>query len=181
MNICWVLADSAVLDPTQDLEQLKQIGPFWGSWKTWRAYSTDNVICHDQIKANELLTRAFQVTCNFYIPNQVYEALDQPKGVHVYQGDFAHDVEHREQIVAMHLAASRSDIVLLLGFDLARPDSHMPIERTHYHGLVSQVIKDNAQTQWVLIDHDNQLDPDLAKLPNLTQDTVSGVIGLLAS
>ena len=114
MNICWVLADSAVLDPTQDLEQLKQIGPFWGSWKTWRAYSTDNVICHDQIKANELLARAFQVTCNFYIPNQVYETLDQPKGVHVYQGDFTHDVEHREQIVAMHLAASRSDIVLLL-------------------------------------------------------------------
>jgi hypothetical protein len=32
-----------------------------------------------------------------------------------------------------------------------------------------------------LIDHDNQLDPDLAKLPNLTQDTVSGVIGLLSS
>jgi hypothetical protein len=57
----------------------------------------------------------------------------------------------------------------------------MPIERTHYHGLVSQVIKDNAQTQWVLIDHGNQLDPDLAKLPNLTQDTVSGVIGLLNS
>jgi hypothetical protein len=98
-----VLADNVVLDPTQELEPLKHIGSFWGSWRTWRAYQTDNVICHDQNKADELLKRAFQAACNFYIPNSAHVALNQPLGVQVYQGDFVHEVEHQEEIIAMHL------------------------------------------------------------------------------
>ena len=54
MNISWVLADDAEIDPTQNIEDLKRLGPIWGSWRGWRAYQTDNVICHDQTKANEL-------------------------------------------------------------------------------------------------------------------------------
>ena len=44
MNINWVLADQVVLDPTVDIDAMKAIGSFWGSWRTWRAYGTDNVI-----------------------------------------------------------------------------------------------------------------------------------------
>ena len=174
MNISWVLADNVVLDPTQELEPLKHIGSFWGSWRTWRAYQTDNVICHDLSKADELLKRAFQAACNFYIPNSVYTALDHPLGVQVYQGDFVHDLDRREEIVAMHLAASRSDIVLLLGFDWSQ------IDQQHYAGLVSQAIQDNAGIQWVLIDHPGKIHPAMADLSNLTQDTMSNVLKLLA-
>ena len=175
MNISWVLADNVVLDPTQELEPLKHIGSFWGSWRTWRAYQTDNVICHDQNKADELLKRAFQAACNFYIPNSAHVALNQPLGVQVYQGDFVHEVEHQEEIIAMHLAASRSDIVLLLGFNWSQ------INQQHYMGLVSQAIRDNAEIQWVLVDHPGTVHPAMSNLPNLTQDTMLNVLKLLAS
>lgn len=185
MNISWVLADSAVLDPTQELEPLKQVGAFWGSWRTWRAYQTDNVICHDLAKADELLRRAFQVTCNFYIPNSAYVALNRPLGVQVYEGDFVHDLDRREEIVAMHLASSTSDIVLLIGFDFAErpknPDRLQEHQAQHYRGLVTQVIQDRADVQWVLIDHPGQIHPAMRQLTNLTQDTISGVLGLLNS
>jgi len=183
LNISWVLADSAVLDPTQDLEPLKQIGPFWGGWRTWRAYQTDNVICHDMAKADELLKRAFQAACNFYIPNSAYVALNRPMGVKVYEGDFVHDLVRREEIVAMHLAASISDIVLLVGFDFAEQpklsDRLQEHQVQHYRGLATQAIRDNADTQWVLVDHPGQPHPNMADLPNLTQDTLSGVFKLL--
>ena len=114
MRITWVLADATELDPTQNMSELKLIGSTWGSWRTWRAYGTDNVICHDFKKASELLKRAFQAVCNFYIPNENYAPLDQPMGVHLYEGSFVHDLERQEEIVALHLAASVSDIVLFL-------------------------------------------------------------------
>ena len=79
MNIQWVLANDLVLDPTVDIVRMKRGGGFWGSWKTWRAYNTDNVICHDLTKAQELIKRAFQATCNFYIPNSAYTALNRPQ------------------------------------------------------------------------------------------------------
>ena len=175
MNISWVLADGIDLDPTQELEPLKQAGPFWGSWRTWRAYQTDNVICHDQARVDELLKRAFQAACNFYIPNSVYVALNRPLGVQVYEGNFVHDLDHREEIIAMHLAASRSDIVLLLGFDWSQ------LSQQHYVGLVSQAIRDNAEIQWVLVDHPGTIHPAMSNLSNLTQDTMLNVLKLLAS
>jgi hypothetical protein len=185
MNISWVVSDSAVLDPVQELEPLKQIGSFWGSWRTWRAWQTDNVICHDQARADELLKRAFQAACNFYIPNSAYVALNRPLGVQVYQGDFVHDLDRKEEIVAMHLAASTSDIVLLVGFDFAQQpknsDRSQDHQAQHHCGLALQVIRDNADTQWVLIDHPGKPHPGTANLPNLTQDTMSGVLELLNS
>jgi len=183
LNISWVLADTVVLDPMQELEPLKQTGAFWGSWRTWRAWQTDNVICHDLSKADELLKRAFQAACNFYIPNSAYVALNRPMGVQVYEGDFVHDVVRREEIVAMHLAASTSDVVLLMGFDFAEqaknPDRMQEHQAQHYRGLVTQAIRDNVNTQWVLIDHPGKIHPAMSDLSNLTQDTMAGVLELL--
>jgi len=113
MNISWVLADLATADPTVDIAEFKKLGAFWGSWRTWRAFQTDNVVCHEQRKADELLQRNFQTNCNFYISNSVYTSLDRPNGVCLYEGSFVHDVDHQEEIVAMHLAATTNDIVLL--------------------------------------------------------------------
>ena len=175
MNIAWLFAENTLLPPATDVQAIKNVAPIWGSWRTQRGYQTDNVICHDQARVDELLKRAFQAACNFYIPNSVYVALDRPLGVQVYEGDFVHDLDHREEIIAMHLAASRSDIVLLLGFDWSQ------LSQQHYVGLVSQAIRDNAEIQWVLVDHPGTIHPAMANLPNLTQDTMSNVLELLAS
>jgi hypothetical protein len=182
MNISWVLADSAEADPTQDVADLKRLGAFWGSWRTWRAWQTDNVICHDQSKAAELTRRNFQTNCNFYIPNSVYTSLNRPEGVRVYEGDFVHDVERQEEIVAIHLAATTSDIVLLFGFDLAElapdPDRLIAHRAQHHRNHIHQAIKDFAHIQWVVVDHAGDLDPNLVNLDNISTDTLQAVLAL---
>lgn len=183
MNINWVLSDSAIIDPTVDISRLKDIGSFWGSWQTWRGCQTDNVICHEMSKVDELIKRAFHSVCNFYISNSVYQSLNRPLGVKIYEGDFIHDVDHQEEIIAMHLAASNSEIVLLFGFDFSEKpvleDKLLEHRATNYYNLIKQVIKDNALIQWVLVDHPKPLKPDFAVLDNLTKDTMSNVLKLL--
>jgi hypothetical protein len=182
MNINWVLADSIVLDPTVDTAQLKNIGSLWGSWCTWRSCQTDNVICNDPVKSTELIKREFQKTCNFYIPNSVYQQLNRPTGVRLYEGEFVHDVDHQDDIVAMHLAAGSSDIVLLLGFDLAEkqpnPDKLLEHRARNYRGLIRQAMIDNRHVQWVLVDHPDTVMKDLVDLPNLSTDTMDTVLAL---
>jgi hypothetical protein len=184
MNIQWVLADNLILDPTVDLDRMKRGGAFWGSWKTWRAYNTDNVICHDMNKAQELIKRSFQTTCNFYIPNSTYLALNRPSGVRLYEGDFmGNNVAHQDEIVAMNLAASISDVVLLLGFDFSETpplsDKLEDVKAKHYRGLVHQAIKSKPDVQWILVDHKEEIRSELASLPNFGRDTFDNVLAIL--
>jgi hypothetical protein len=180
MNVNWVLADSIVLDPTVDTTQLKNLGSLWVSWRTWRSCQTDNVICNDSVKSADLIKREFQKTCNFYIPNSVYQQLNRPDGVRLYEGEFVHEVDHQEDIVAMHLAASSSDIVLLLGFDLTEkqpnPDTLLEHRARNYRGLVRQAIADNNQVQWLLVDHPESVMKEFANLENLSTDTMANVL-----
>jgi hypothetical protein len=183
MKVNWVLADDAVLDPAIQLDQLKDIGSLWGSWRGWRAYQTDNVICNELRKASELLQRQFNQLCNLYISNENYVLLDSPDRVRLYEGKFVHDLDHQDEIIALHLAASQSDIVLLLGFDWQQQPKHTDRLQEHrninYRQLVKHVIMDNPDVQWVLVDHAPELTPELANLENLTQDTLENVIELL--
>jgi len=183
MNISWVLADSATADPALDTNELKRLGAFWGSWRTWRAWQTDNVICHDQTKADDLIKRNFQNNCNFYIPNSVYTSLGRPDSVRLYEGAFVHDVDRQEEIVAMHLAATTNDIVLLFGFDLTElvPNSdRLASHRAHHHrNLLRQAIKDYDQVQWVVVDHAGDLDPELTNLSNVVTDSLQAVLALV--
>jgi hypothetical protein len=182
MNISWVLADSTPADPAVDINGLKQLGAFWGSWRTWRAWQTDNVICYDQSKAAELIKRNFQTNCNFYIPNAVYTSLDRPEGVRLFEGAFVHDVDRQEEIVAIHLAATTSDIVLLFGFDLTElepnPDRLLAHKAHHHRNHIRQAIKDFNQIQWVVVDHAGALDPNLAILDNVVTDNLQAVLSL---
>lgn len=182
MNISWVLSDDVLLYPTQDANTLKHIGPLWGSWTTWRACQTDNVICHDQSKASELIKRNFQSHCNFYIPNSVYASLERPNGVRLYAGEFVHDVVRQEEIVGLHLAATTSDIVLLLGWDLTEltpnADPLKANQAQHHRNLVRQAFITYDQVQWVVVDHLGDLDPNLTNLDNLVTDTLETVLTL---
>lgn len=184
MRVSWVVAQGHSVGPGISIEAIKSIGALWGSWQTWREWSTDNVICHNPAKARELLDRAFQAVCNFYVPRSQYEFLKRPVGVRLYEGDYNMDVDELEDIVAMHLAGSQSDIVLMLGFDFASVTSPTnPLERhrlTNRHGLMRGTMVSNAQVQWVLIDHPRDLDKAYQNLSNLTCDTMASVLKLLA-
>ena len=183
MNINWILANDYVPDPTIDLDQLKTCGALWGGWQTWRASGTDNVICHDTSKARDLIQRAFHATCNFYVPNSAYAMLDRPQGVRLYEGEFVHDLDDHEEIVALHLVAGVSDIVLLLGFDLSEPaqlpDRLQEHRARNYRNLFKQVIQDNYKVHWVVIDHEKAFRKDLAQLQNLSSDTLDSVSNIL--
>jgi hypothetical protein len=184
MNVSWVLADNFILDPVIDIKDIKEIGSLWGSWKTWRGCQTDNVICHELTKAGDLLKRNFQTNCNFYIPNANWITLDRPEGVQLYEGKFLDEFQP-EEIVAMHLAASQSDIVLLLGFDLTEktknPD-RLAEHRAHvYRTLVKHCIENNSEVQWVLVDHPGDIMKFMSKIPNLVKDTMDTALSLLDS
>ncbi len=184
MNISWVFAENYSLDPAIDLDRIKNTGPTWGSWRTWRSCGTDNVICHDINKTRELLKRAFQAVCNFHIPKSHFETLIKPLGVRLYDGEFNQETTGIEDIIAMHLAAQNSDIVLLVGFNLATPElseddrfqRHQILNR---HGLIRGAISNYAQTQWVVVDHSADLDKAYQSLTNLTCDQMENVIQLL--
>ena len=180
MNISWVLADSTDLDHKIELSTLKELGSLWGSWKTWRAYQTDNVICNSITKAEELIGREFHRTCNLYIPNSIYSTLNRPTGVKLYEGNFVHEVDNQEEIIAMHLASQINDIVLLLGFDFTEQEKNqdklLEHRATNYRNLVKGVIKNTPNTQWVVIDHPNPLRSDLLELENLGTDSLENVL-----
>lgn len=182
MRINWVFASGYQLDPTIDIDRVKSVGATWGSWTTWRSCSTDNVICYDFDKCRDLLNRAFQTVCNFYVPKKLYQDLNRPVGVKLFEGDFLQDLDHREDIIALHMTATISDIVLLLGFDLSTPISLSDPMANHriknYHGLLNHVIR-TSDCQYVVIDHHNDLDKAYKNLPNLTTDSLSGALELL--
>jgi hypothetical protein len=185
MNISWILANGLIPDPELDLAKLKEIGPFWGGWQTWRSCGTDNVICNDFDRAQSLLVRKFNEGCNFYIPNTIYQRLDHPTAVKLYDGTTELDLENKEEIIAMHLAGSQSDLVLLLGFDWQprpkNPDRLQEHRAQNYRTLIKQAIAENSQVQWVLIDHTPELMLELKDLPNITQDSLASVLKLLVS
>jgi len=182
VRISWVVAAGHSLDPAVDVERMKSVGPVWGSWRTWRSCGTDNVICHQQQKGRELLDRAFQAVCNFYLPRSLYEPLSRPVGVRLYDGDFDREVDDIEDIVALHLAGANSDIVLILGFDWTLPDDVTDrFERhkiTNRHGLMRSAISNMNTTQWVAIDCAN-MHKSYQNLSNLTCDSWQNALQLL--
>lgn len=183
MRICWVFASDYTLDPGVDADQIKNIGSTWGGWKTWRPCATDNVICDDLPKARELLKRAFQAVCNFYIPRRYYQDLGRPMGLKFYDGTFDLEMDDPEDVIALHLVAKSSDIVLLAGFDLGRPVPKPDRFETHKIqnrlGMIRTVIQDNPTVQWVLIDHEGDLDKAFREIPNLTCDSMGNALQLL--
>lgn len=185
MNISWVLSDQFDLDPTVDINRLHTIGSFWGSWRTWRAYQTDNVVVYDITKAHELIKRNQQTLCNLYVPSKIYTDLGKPSGVKIFEGQFNQEIDHPEEIISLHLAASLSQIILLLGFFCHEQQAHADKLQEHkannYRNLLKQAMVSNPTTQWVLVDHVLPLRKDLLEIPNLTVDNLDNVIGMLTN
>lgn len=177
MNIAWVFSETIDLPPTVNINKLCDTIPAWGSWKTWRGYGTDNVICHDADKAKELHTQDFHTMCNFYTHQLTWPEKEVPAGIKTYAGNFMHNLNHCDDVVSIHLSATQNNVVMLLGFDFS--DSTI-LEQINYLGLCSAAIEYYSKTQWVLVDHTAPLSSYFTKLPNLTQDTLSNVLSMIA-
>jgi len=182
MKVNWVVADSAVALPGTDPGVFKNIASIWGSWKTWRNFNTDNVVCNDGGKARELLKRNMQTLCNMYIPSALYVELDRPK-VQMFGGEFKFEIDNHDELIAMQLVAGQSDIVLLLGFDWTEKptstDKLIAHRANNYRKFVRDTIQTNPAVQWVLVDHPGEIMPELSNLENLSQDSLENVIELL--
>lgn len=180
MKITWVLADAAEINPAIEIERLSNIGPFWGGWRTWRSYNTDNVVCYNEADARSLISRQFHLRCNLYLPDTVYQTVDRPEGVRLYQGKFHELVDHPDEIVSMHLASTTSDIVLLVGFDLTPRDlDHDRMAKHKWHNYVQyflHIIKGSPNVQWVMLDNGKDIEKVLKNLPNLQFDTLDNVL-----
>ena len=180
MRVCWVISEEFASTHVTP-EQLKDIAPSWGSWKTWRAWNTDNVLCDNVNKAQELIQRAFHSVCNFYTANKNYAQLNRPPKVNLYEGDFPGALDRPEEIIAMHLVAEQNDLVLLLGFDLTDKTSDDKFEnhkQLNYFNAFRATLNTYPNTQWVLIDHPDAVTKKIT-LPNLTKDSFDSVVALL--
>jgi hypothetical protein len=183
MQVSWIFADGHQLDPVVPIDAIKNIGPTWGGWRTWRTCGTDNVICNSLPKAKELLARNFQNSCNFYIPKHYFNDLGRPTKVNLYEGNFQESIDHSEDIVAAHLAVTGSDIILLVGFDLSIDqtisDQFKQHQVTTYHGLLRSIIANDPNVQWVCVDPPHPIDKAYQNLTNLTCDKMNNVLQLL--
>ena len=113
--------------------------------------------CSDVGRARDLLQREFQKRCNFYVPEDAYVDLERPAGVKLFGGKFTFEIDRPDELIAMNLAASQNDIILLLGFDWQpkpkRADRLEEHRAQNYRTGVAHAIKDNPETQWVLVNH----------------------------
>lgn len=180
MKINWVLADAAEINPAIDIDSLKNVGPFWGGWRTWRSYQTDNVICHNESEARNLITKNFHNRCNLYLSDEVYPKVGNPTGVKLYRGEFNQLIDHPDEIISMHLAAATSDIILLVGFDLSSKDTDVDrLSKHKWHNYVQyflQIMKSSPDVQWVLLDQKQDLLKELKKVSNCQFDTLENVL-----
>jgi hypothetical protein len=182
MQISWVFSADYQLPPEIDIEIVKNIGPIWGSWRTWRSSATDNVICHDRAQAETLVTRQFQNRANLYLPQEWYSELGYPQNVNWYNGNYAVEMNNIDDCIAMHLAAVNYDVILLLGFDLTLPQKTNDRAQLHRdqnrHSVIYQTVKTNNRVQWVVVD--GNLDKHYSQLSNITCDKLQNVLQLLS-
>jgi hypothetical protein len=183
MRINWVFGSQWTPDPTINLDQLLDIAPSWGSWRTWRACGTNNVICHDPSQARRLLDRKFQTQCNLYLPRQHFQELGRPSGVQLYDGNYTEYITDLEDIIALHLTGSGSELVLITGISLVTPASTDRLELVYQRnrlGLIHAVIKNHPHVQWIMVDHPDPLDQSFLAFDNITCDKLQNVLNLLS-
>ena len=179
MNIAWLFAENTILPPTTPVQDIKDLAPIWGSWRTQRSYQTDNAICWDPAQAEKLVRQGYAKICNLYIPEKVYSQLDSPAGVQVFGGDIDLAVDSVEDIIATWIVGSKADVILMVGFDL-EAKTKPSASRNNYIGILAQAIGASGK-QWVVVDHHTDLAEPIQKLSNITRDLLPNVLHLLSN
>lgn len=103
--------------------------------------------------------------------------------VRVFQATPYPNIADVDDIIALHLAAANSDIVLMLGFDLCLNtgviDAKAAKAMQEYHGLLRSLIVNSPETQFVAIDQPQILSSSYQGIANLTCDTLQAVLTLM--
>jgi len=178
MKVNWVLG-SEIHPNLIDITELKKIAPLWGSTSTWKHYKTDNCICSDLKSAQELIQRAFHAVSTLYVPQDLFVPLGRPNGLKLFDGTFSNNLfDNQDDFISLNLASVDCDIVLMLGFDLTPFSSD--VTKRDYYVSIAKFIKASPDTQFVLVDYNNELSPIFSSdIPNLTLDTFEAVQELL--
>jgi hypothetical protein len=137
------------------------------------------VVCWNPEQAEKLCRQGYAKICNLYIPEKVYQQLDNPAGARAFGGGFDFVVDSVDDIIATHLVASVADVILMVGFDLEAKIKPSP-SRTNYIGILAQAIAGSGK-QWVVVDHHTDLAEPIQKLSNITRDLLPNVLHLLGS
>lgn len=177
MNIAWVLAEHSLLPADVPNDLMRQLAPIWGSWRNIRGFGVDNAICYDSAQSHRLLDQGYADLCNLYVSLEVKKDVENPR-VKVFGGSLDFDIDSRDDIVSLHLAASTNQIVLLIGFDLAEIKNSTQ-KRQDYLELVYQTMNQYPGVQWVVVDHPQPLWSKLQGLSNITCDSMTNVLNLL--
>lgn len=178
MNIAWVIAEHGVLPWSTDPHTLSNIAPTWGSWRHIRSLMIDNAVCYNTNLANQLISQGYWNMCNLWVPTQVQKS-NQPASIRAFGGSFDLDIASVDDIVALHLVAVQSQVVLLFGFDLSLIRDRSQRQK-EYINLIKQTISDNPDIQWVIIDPLEKPDSMFDHLSNLSCDSFENVLNLLS-
>jgi len=163
MKISCVIARAVKKDAA---EKLKEIGPLYGSWTTWKESRTDNVICTDLTKAYELMQKAFHAVCNFYIPKKFVDAHGTLPRVQTFTYNV--DAINQDDLSATYIAADQdSSVVILVGFDFAEADKNL-----------IEIIKKFNKVQFVGVTYayQNTIAKGYKTLDNISFDTLDNVL-----
>lgn len=137
MKVAWVFAESLQLPPKYTNNQLHDIAPIWGSWKLWRSYHCDHCICGNLEESQYCIDHEYNQYCNLYIPDVIDKNLPN---VVKFGSQGQADISNRNDIISLHLAGSRNDLILSLGFD---QDADIEI--------LKSISNNYPDKQWVII------------------------------
>ena len=181
----WVVSNNP---PVNTLAHIKSLCPrshIWGGWSSWHQFMTDNVICHDHPSAATLVDKKFHRQCNLFFPATFKLDFGTLPNVTYYGGEFAHEIDNREEVVALHLAGANSDIVLLHGFDWRGTSDYADdfdrYKKHCYKSLVTEALKSMPMVQWVLVNHTEMPFEELSGMDNVCCDSLDAVKALLTS
>lgn len=183
MRFNWVLSHNFYTCNDQDWQRIQNCAPTWSALDDQRPLSVQNCVASDASVCLTAIKSEYYRTANLYVPYDFWSAHGRPSVVQVFQTTHYPKIQHLDDIVALHLAAANSDIVLLLGFDfelrVGPVDTRTAKHLQEYHGLLRSCLVNNPLTQFVAVDHGPDFDTAYKNIANLTCDTLQAVLTLL--
>jgi len=176
MRVNWILGiDAPVLD-SATVEGMKDVAPIWSGTSRMQPGVADNLVCHDLIRGELMLRKRYDMIYNLYVTHRL-QNLGIDSQASYYQGQFDGAITAIEDIICLHLVASISDLVILVGFDLetqaAAPESEAKRNRL---GMIRQLMTNDQDLQWILVQDASGLDPAFGDLPNVSCDALENVL-----
>lgn len=177
MKISIVFANQTWVSPLIDLGKLRHVGMIWAAWNQWHQLFPHHTVCHDMTRAKELIAGGFHRRTELFIPETAFNALNKPKGVKMYGGEFLHEISRPEELIAMFLASATSDIVVLVGYDWTVPTPNDTLEAFAVENrmrVIQDAIRGAPNVQWIVVGE--SVPEQLKEFENVDHDTLENII-----